>query len=164
MIDQQKVFVQIALNNWNLQISRADKVFNSYNDNDFFKEVAPNKNRIIYLYGHLAIYHDLLKETLGIGSSKYSSLVPIFLQHPDSPDAEMPSVGELKALWADVHNELNTLFINLPIEEWFKRHNAMTNADFEIDPTRNRLSVLINRGNHVAYHLGQVALLKPEID
>lgn len=164
MIDQQKVFVQIALNNWNLQISRAEKVFNGYSEKDFFKEVAPNKNRIIYLYGHLAIYHDLLKETLGIGSSKYSSLAPIFLQNPDNPEAKMPSVEELKALWADVHGELNALFINLPTVEWFKRHNAMTDADFEKDPTRNRLSVLINRGNHVAYHVGQAALLKPEID
>ncbi len=161
-MEQQKVFVQIALNNWNLQISRAEKVFNSYSESEFFKEVAPGKNRVVYLYGHLAVYHDLLKETLGIGSSKYSSLMPIFLHNPDNREAEMPSVKELKALWVDVHSELNTLLTNMPTEDWFKRHNAMTDADFEKDPTRNRLSVLINRGNHVAYHVGQVALLKPE--
>jgi hypothetical protein len=161
-MDQQKLFVQIGLHSWNTQISRAEKVFNSYSDNEFYKQIAPGKNRIIYLYGHLAIYHDLLKETLGLGTSKYAYLAPIFLQNPDNVEAEMPSIEELKAIWNEVHDELKVLFANLAPGEWFKRHNAITDADFEKDPSRNRLSVVLTRANHVAYHLGQVVLVKPE--
>ncbi|TWI97512.1 DinB family protein [Mucilaginibacter frigoritolerans] len=161
-MDQQKLFVQIALHSWNTQIARAEKVFNSYSESEFYKQIAPGKNRIIYLYGHLAVYHDLLKETLGLDTGKYSVLSPLFLQNPDNQESEMPPVKELKAIWNEVHCDLKELFNNVAPEDWFKRHNAMTDADFEKDPSRNRLSVVLNRANHVAYHLGQVVLVKPE--
>jgi hypothetical protein len=161
-MDQQKLFVQIALHSWNTQITRAEKVFNDYSDSDFLKQIALGKNRIIYLYGHLAVYHDLLKETLGLGKSKYASLAPLFLQNPDNQESELPSIEELKAIWNEVHGDLKELFNNMAPEDWFKRHNAMTDADFEKDPSRNRLSVILNRANHLAYHLGQVVLVKPE--
>jgi len=160
-MDQQQLFIKMGLASWNLQITRAEKIFNSYNDAEFYEPVAQGKNRIIYLYGHLATYHDALKETLGIGKRTRYDLDSIFLQNPDNKDAKMPTLTELKEYWKTVHNELAELFVNLPAGEWFKRHNAMTDEDFEKDPSRNRLSVLLNRANHVAYHIGQVNLLKP---
>jgi len=51
------------------------------------------------------------------------------------------------------------LIKELPEELWLARHNAMTDEDFEANPLRNRLSVLINRTNHFHYHLGQLRLL-----
>jgi len=151
----------MALHSWNTQIARAEKVFNSYSEAEFFEPVAPGKNRIIYLFGHLATYHDLLKETLGIGKQARPELIPLFLQKPDSNDNAYPSVAELKVYWESVHTELKDLFSGLTAEEWFKRHNAMTDEDFVKDPSRNRLSVVLNRANHVAYHIGQINLLKP---
>jgi hypothetical protein len=161
-MDQQQLFVKMALHNWNTQIARAEKIFNSYTEKEFYKEIAPGKNRIIYIYGHLAAYHDILKETLGIGERSYSGLAAMFLQHPDSPTVSYPSLNDLSSIWKDVHEHLKQLFNDLPVEDWFKRHSAMTDEDFEADPSRNRLSVLLNRTNHVAYHLGQVILVKPE--
>ena len=35
-------------------------------------------------------------------------------------------------------------------EAWFARHESMTDADFEKDPTRNKLAVLVNRTNHLS--------------
>ena len=35
----------------------------------------------------------------------------------------------------------------------------MTDADFAANPLRNRLAVLLSRTGHVAYHLGQCALV-----
>ncbi|MDB5139785.1 MAG: hypothetical protein JWR12_1701 [Mucilaginibacter sp.] len=160
-MDQQQLFVQMALLSWNTQLKRAEKVFNSYSKDEFYLPVAPGKNRIVYLYGHLAAYHDMLKETLGIGKQNRPDLAVIFLQSPDNHSTEFPSIEELKAYWAEVHDELNTLFDQFSAADWFKRHNAMTDEDFEKDPSRNRLSVLLNRANHVAYHVGQVALVKP---
>lgn len=160
-MDQQQLFVQMALHSWNTQIARAEKVFNSYSEAEFFQPVAPGKNRIIYLFGHLATYHDLLKETLGIGRQMRPELIAPFLQNADNHSNVYPSVTELKAYWENVHTELKDLFSNLTAEEWFKRHNAMTDEDFVKDPSRNRLSVVLNRANHVAYHIGQINLLKP---
>lgn len=151
----------MGLASWNLQIGRAEKVFNSFSDDDFYKPVAPGKNRIIYLYGHLATYHDALKETLGLGKRSKPEYAPLFLQNPDNPEATYPTVAELKAYWQGIHSELAALFVSLPPAGWFQRHDAMTDEDFAKDPTRNRLSVLLNRANHVAYHTGQVNLVKP---
>jgi len=36
----------------------------------------------------------------------------------------------------------------------------MTDEDLAKDPGRNKLSVLINRTNHMAYHIGQLVLYK----
>jgi len=160
-MDQQQLFVKMGLASWNLQIARAEKIFNAYTDAEFYEPVAPGKNRIIYLYGHLAAYHDALKETLGFGKRTRYDLYTVFLQNSDNKDSEIPSLIELKEYWKTVHSELAELFVNLPADEWFKRHNAMTDEDFEKDPSRNRLSVLLNRANHVAYHIGQVNLVKP---
>ena len=86
-----------------------------------------------------------------------------FLQNPDDLQADMPSVAELREFWNNIHLELEELFASLSAEDWFKRHNAMSDEDFEKDPSRNRLSVLLNRTNHMAYHLGQVKLVRPEV-
>jgi hypothetical protein len=34
----------------------------------------------------------------------------------------------------------------------------VSDADFGVNPLRNRLAVLLSRTEHIAYHLGQVAL------
>jgi len=159
-MDQQQLFVKMGLASWNLQIDRATKVFDAFSDEELYTPVAPGKNRIIYLYGHLATYHDALKETLGLGKWDKPQYAAIFLQNPDNVEADLPSVAELKTYWQTVHAELNELFVNLPAADWFKRHNAMTDEDFEKDPLRNRLSVVLSRANHVAYHIGQVKLVK----
>ena len=48
----------------------------------------------------------------------------------------------------------------MPADKWFTRHESMTDADFEKDPARNKLSVLLNRTNHLAYHFGQIRPVK----
>ena len=160
-MDQQQIFVQMALQSWNIQIARAEKAFSGYSDIEFYNPVAPGKSRIIYLYGHLAVIHDALKETLGLGKRSRPELAALFLQNADNPQATIPALSELKEYSNSVHGELKELFSVLSPEDWFKRHNAMTDEDFAKDPTRNRLSVLLNRTNHIAYHLGQLALAKP---
>ena len=161
-MDQVSLTVNMALNGWNAQISRADQVFNSFSESEFYKPIAPGKNRIIYLFGHLAAYHDALKDTLGLGHRERPELYTTFLKNSDDINAVMPSVTELRQYWTLVHNQLQDLFTGLSAQDWFARHNTMTDEDFLKDPSRNRLSVLLNRTNHVAYHLGQVRLVKPE--
>ena len=162
-MDQASLLVQMAIAGWKTQISRATQTFDAFSDEEFFLQVSPGKNRIIYLYGHLASYHDALKETLGIGKRHRPELHAAFLQNPDDRDALMPSVAELREFWNSIHSELDELFALLSPEEWFQRHNAMTDEDFFKDPIRNKLSVLLNRTSHVAYHLGQVKLVKPRL-
>ncbi|RWY46003.1 DinB family protein [Mucilaginibacter gilvus] len=154
-----QLFVKMALQGWNTQVTRAEKYFNALSEADFQKTVAPGKNRIIYLYGHLTSYHGLLSETLGLGQAMYPELAPVFLRTPDGPLVNAYPVEKLREYWHEVHDRLTELFNALPAEDWFKRHNAMTDEDFANDPTRNRLSVLLSRTNHIAYHFGQLVLV-----
>jgi len=159
-MDQQTVLTKIALNAWQIQTDRATKFINESSDELLLKEIAPGKNRGIYLMGHLIAIHDALPEILGFGKKAYPDLGAIFITAPDKTIDKIPTVSELRDMWASVHDRLKNEFSKMPAEKWFTRHESMTDADFEKDPARNKLSVLVTRTNHLAYHFGQLRLLK----
>ncbi|MXV14844.1 DinB family protein [Hufsiella ginkgonis] len=160
-MDQQELFVKMAVHAWNVQIGRAEKMFNAFSDDDFYREIAPGKNRIIYLYGHLIAIHDAIKDILVLGDRRHADMDDPYIKKPEDKSLTVPSLAEMKQYWAEVHAELAALFQALPAAEWFTRHKAMSDEDFVKDPSRNKLSVLMNRTSHVAYHLGQIVLVKP---
>jgi hypothetical protein len=150
----------MALNAWQIQADRTTKFINECSDELLLKEIAPGKNRGIYLVGHLAAIHDAIPEILGFGKKVYPELAPIFITAPDKTVDKIPTMAELRAIWTSVHDRLKNEFSKIPAESWFTRHESMTDADFEKDPARNKMSVLLNRTNHFAYHFGQLRLLK----
>jgi hypothetical protein len=159
-MDQVAVLTKTALNTWQIQVDRCTQFLNSLTDEELMKEVAPGKNRGIYLVGHLAAVHDALPEILGIGKKEYPELQAVFLQAPDKTIKQTPSISELRQIWTKVHTRLQNEFAKMPANAWFKRHESMTDADFEKDPARNKMSVLCTRTAHLAYHFGQLRLLK----
>lgn len=46
------------------------------------------------------------------------------------------------------------------VDDWLKKHTAVSDEDFSKNPTRNRLAVFLNRTNHASFHTGQIALTK----
>ena len=159
-MDQKTILTQIVLNTWQNQVDRCTAFVNSLTDQEFMKEVAPGKNRGIYLVGHLAAIHDAMPEILGFGKRAYPELHSVFINEADRAIEKIPSVAELKNIWTAVHERLKNEFAKMSAESWFSRHESMTDADFEKDPTRNKLSVLNTRTAHLAYHCGQLRLLK----
>ena len=71
----------------------------------------------------------------------------------------MPDAATLRNEWKKSNEVLTKLFASMTPADWFARHTAMTDEDLAKEPGRNKLSVLINRTNHVAYHLGQLVLV-----
>ena len=157
-MEEQQIFVRMAIKAWDTQIGRADKFFSSVSDESMFKEVAPGKNRIIYLLGHLIVANDSMISIFGLGERKYAHLEEAFMTHPDKSDLDMPEISVLRNDWAKSNRILSDYFSKLTTGEWMSRHTVMTDEDFAKDPGRNKLSVLLNRTNHVAYHLGQLVL------
>jgi hypothetical protein len=158
--DQQQLFVKMALDAWNIQIDRTNKLFNSLSDDQLGQEVAPGRNTGIYLLGHLTAVHDALFPLLGLGEKLYPQLDDIFIKNPDKSGLGKPETKELRNYWNEVNEKLEKNFSNFSIEEWFQRHTAISEADFEKEPHRNRLNVLLNRTSHLANHLGQLIFLK----
>ena len=139
-------------------MERADKIFSRLMEDELLREVAPGKNRVIYLWGHLIAIHDAMFPILGLGPRLHPDLDAIFVDNPDKAVAEIPSAGQLKQYWDEVNGELFSQFQNLSPDEWLLRHRAMSEEDYAKDPARNRLAVLLNRTNHLSYHVGQVTL------
>jgi uncharacterized damage-inducible protein DinB len=150
--------VKVAINSWRLVLERADKTFTQLTPDQLLNEVAPGKNRIIYLWGHLTAVHDRMFSILGLGDRLHPELDAVFIDNPDKAVAEMPSATQLKQCWDEVNEKLASQFQALSPDEWLLQHRAMSDEDYAKDPTRNRLAVLLSRTNHLSYHLGQVAL------
>jgi hypothetical protein len=151
-----------ALLAWKQQLEQAQKLFAPLSDEQLKKEIAPGKNRLIYLYGHLAGVHDRMRPLLGIGPQLHPQLDKPFLFEKDRvvDDAELPSASDLKRMWDEVHSSLNDAFDKFTAEDWTSKHTSVSDEDFAKNPLRNRLAVLLSRTSHIAYHLGQTALAK----
>ena len=148
----------MAIKAWNTQISRADKFFNSVTDADFSKEIAPGKNRISYLLGHLITVNEGMISLFSLGDRSYQAWDEAFIKNPDRTIANTPDAATLRKAWKESNERLSSLFSKMPVESWFGRHTSMTDEDLVKEPSRNKLSVLLNRTSHVAYHLGQLVL------
>jgi hypothetical protein len=126
---------------------------------ELLQEIAPARNRLIYLWGHLIGMHDRMIVLLGLGDRIKPELDAIFLAAPDRA-SELPTVAELRESWKQVHDRLNQGVAKLSARQWFEKHTAVSDEDFAKDPLRNRLSILLTRTNHLSYHLGQAALVR----
>ncbi|MFZ6013294.1 MAG: DinB family protein [Bacteroidota bacterium] len=157
---QSQVFINMALKAWDVQVSRADKFFNSLDDESLSKEIAPGKNRITYLLGHLVAVNDGMISLFGLGQRSFAHLDEAFVKNPDRSNLPTPDAATLKQNWKSSNEQLSALFAKMTPEEWFGRHNSMTDEDLVNEPGRNKLSVLMNRTSHLAYHLGQLVLAK----
>lgn len=156
----QQLSVTVAINSWKLVAERAGKTFSNFTEDELLKEVAPGKNRIIYIWGHLIATHDAMFSILGLGPRLHPELDAIFISHPDETAAQLPCAGELRKYWDEVNSKLLSQFATFSADEWLQRHHAMSEEDYAKDPTRNRLAVLLSRTNHMSYHLGQVILAR----
>jgi uncharacterized damage-inducible protein DinB len=154
----QKLSVQVAINSWRLVLERTNKIFSALTEDELLKEVAPGRNRLIYLWGHLTAIHDAMFPILGLGERLRPELDAIFVSSPDKTGAQLPPAGELRKYWDEVNTKLLAQFTTLSADEWLQRHYAASEEDYAKDPTRNRLAVLLSRTNHMSYHLGQITL------
>jgi uncharacterized damage-inducible protein DinB len=150
--------VKVAINSWRLVVERADETFSQLTEDQLLREVAPGKNRVVYLLGHLVAVHDRMFSILGLGPRLHPDLDAVFIDNPDRAVSEKPSAGQLKQYWHEVNETLLLQFQSLSADEWLLQHRSMSEEDYAKDPTRNRLAVLLSRTNHLSYHLGQVML------
>jgi hypothetical protein len=159
-METKDLFIDMALKAWYIQLARTSELINGFTDEQWWGEIAPGRNRGIYLVGHLIAIHDAMNDILGLGQRLHPELEEAFVKNPDKTGFDMPSIELLKQYWKDVHENLSSQFQKMDADEWFKKHNAVTEELFAKEPTRNKLNVLINRTNHAAFHLGQLRLLK----
>ncbi|MEO6838228.1 MAG: DinB family protein [Ginsengibacter sp.] len=158
-----ELLIKMITDSWQGQLIATNKIFDNLSDEDLMNEVAPGRNRGIYLLGHLTAVHDLMLPLLRFGEAKYPELQPIFLKSPDKAVDAIPSALQLRQQWKEVNEILSNHIKNLPADEWFTRHSNISEEDFIKEPHRNRLNVLLGRTIHLSNHRGQLLLLKKKI-
>jgi hypothetical protein len=155
----EQALVTSTLNSWKSAIERADKLFLPLTEAQLQQEVAPGKNRLIYLWGHLTAVHDRMLPLLDLGPRLYLELDTPFLTNPDRAVPDPPTGEEIKDFWKEVNSKLLAGFESLSPSEWLMRHTSVSEDDFAKDPSRNRFSILLSRTCHLTFHLGQTALI-----
>ena len=151
-------FVALGLKSWKTQIDRADKLFGSLSSEEVLREIAPGRNRVLYLWGHLTAIHDAMLPLLGMGERLYPEFDVAFVSNPDKSQAAIPSHEQVRQAWTTVNGELSKRFEKMSQPDWLQRHAAVSEEDFAKDASRNRFAVLLSRTNHLSYHLGQAVL------
>lgn len=150
--------VDSALRTWKQNVDRTSSFFTPLTDEQLLLEVAPGRNRLIYLWGHLAASNDSLLPLLGLGQRLHPELDAAFLTGPDRAVPDTLSAADLKRIWTEIHEALWTGFSGLSASDWLQKHASVSVEDFRLQPHRNRFTVLQSRISHIGYHMGQAVL------
>jgi hypothetical protein len=150
--------VATSVQAWKQNVERAEKRFFPLDDEQLGKAVAPGKNRLIYLWGHLVGVHDGMLPLLALGPRRFPELEAIFVTASDRAVEELPGAAQLKSMWDEVHAALLTGWRDWTAADWAAPHTAVSAEDFAANPLRNRLAILLSRTSHMSYHLGQAQL------
>jgi DinB superfamily len=160
MENKNNLAVKIVFDGFKSNLKRATKLLNELTEKDLLQEIVIFKNTGHYVLGHLIAIHDNMLPLLGLGDSLYPELADVFIKNPDKSELQKPSITHLRIQWDEVHQVLLTKLASLTTEQWFEKHTAVSDEDFVKEPQRNRLNVVLSRGNHLSYHIGQIILLK----
>jgi len=159
-MEPQQMLVKMALQSWDAEVKKMSAVFDGLSDEHIQEAIAPGRNRAIYLLGHMTAVHDRMLPLLGFGDRLYPHLDEPFINNPDKVITDLPPVQELRNNWRHVNVLLKEHFQELGATEWLQRHMNVSDEDFVHEPHRNKMSVLLSRTNHMASHMGQLALMK----
>lgn len=154
-----EICIKMVLDRWYGSLKNFDQHLDSLTDETLLKEIAPGKNRGIYLLGHLIAVHDDMIKLLDMGEKLFPELNEPFLKNADKVATEIPTVSELRTFWKKQCEALQQKIDDLKTEDWFEKHTAVSTEDFAREPHRNKLNIIITRTSHLQYHTGQLVLL-----
>lgn len=156
----ETILIKMVLDAWSTHIKRTDELFNSLSHEQLIMEIAPGRNRGVYLLGHLAAVHDRILPLLELGNPLYPELWNPFVERPDKEVFELPATQTLLQYWKEINTNLAGNISSLSPAAWYQKHTSVSAEDFAKEPHRNKLNIIVNRTNHLANHLGQLLLLK----
>ena len=149
-----------VLSSWKLVINRFNKTLSELSDEHLQRQVAPGRNRVFYLLGHLTAIHDRMFPLLSLGDRLHPELDDAYITNADKVLVDPLSAIELRKAWNEVNDKLTAAFERFTLEDWLQKHAAVSDEGFIKDPMRNRLAVVINRTSHASFHSGQAIFAK----
>jgi hypothetical protein len=159
-MNSNQTMVRMVFDRWHALIKNFSTSLEALSDVQLQQEIAPGRNRGIYLLGHLVAVHDDMISLLDFGDKLYPELRKPFIESADKAVADIPSAQELRAAWNTMNETLNKHFDKMQVEDWFEKHTVVSAEDFAKEPHRNKLNIILTRASHLAYHHGQFILIK----
>ena len=150
--------IEICLLQWDAFNRRAQKTLEAIKVENFNLPIVPGGNSPSWIMGHLADTEDALLELFGIRERMFPELAKIYHHDRATNQTGHLSKEELTVKWRDISTELDKAFKAMSESDWHGRHTAVSEEDFNKEPQRNKLNVLLSRVTHKASHLGQIGL------
>src|SRR5258708_4181358 len=119
MTNEQRL-IDGALRAWKVNEERIDRFFGPLSEEQLQQEIMPGRNRLIYLWGHIAAVNDALFPLLGLGPKRYPDLDTMFLKNPDRTVPEIYSGREVAAAADEINRGLWTAFTQWTTDEWLR--------------------------------------------
>src|SRR5579859_3818589 len=113
-----KLLVNTVIASWKQIVNRLDERFAPLDDEQLQKQIAPNKNRLFYLLGHLTAVHDRVLPLLGIGDRQHLELDDTYLSNPDRTISDPLSAADLKKAWSEVNAAITSAVEKFSVEDW----------------------------------------------
>src|SRR5262245_60475533 len=98
--------IDSALRVWKSNADRIDTFFGARSPEQLEQEVAPGRNRLIYLWGHIAAVNDGLFPLLGLGPRLYPEMEVMFIANPERASITAYSAEQVKQAWNQIHGRL----------------------------------------------------------
>jgi uncharacterized damage-inducible protein DinB len=155
---QLKQVIGQVITFWRDNNKQITDFFNKHADDVYANNVAPGRNTGIYLLAHLVAVSDGLFPILGLGGKHYPEL-EVFIRESETNAGPQPTLADLKAKWDEINTKLEAEFAKQTSDWWLDRHMNVSEADFALEPNRNKLNVLLSRASHENYHRGQLVFL-----
>jgi len=95
--------IDSALRAWKSNADRIDKFFGALSPEQLEQEIAPGRNRLIYLWGHIAALNDRLFPLVGLGPKLYPEMEVMFIANPDRAAITVYSAEQLKQAWNQIN-------------------------------------------------------------
>src|SRR5437899_12130032 len=119
-------YVALGLKVWKAQLDRADKLFGGLSSEEVLREIAPGRNRLLYLWGHLTAVHDAMLPLLGLGDRFHREFDVAFISNPDKSQAAIPSHQQVRYAWETINAELRTGLEKLSSSDGLQQHTAVS--------------------------------------
>src|ERR1700733_5423520 len=94
-----QTMLKMVFDRWHGSLKNWDALLTAITDEQLQKEIAPGKNRGIYLLGHLIAVHDDMLVLLDMGDKLYPELHEPFIKSADKTVSQLPSTAELRSFW-----------------------------------------------------------------
>src|SRR5260370_7724712 len=106
VMDIGKLLSQTVLNSWKSVNRGVRELIAQLSEEQIQGEIAPGRNRALYIVGHLTAVSDRMLPLLGISERRFPNLDSVYLEHPDRTEEDPLAPTELKAAWQDLATRL----------------------------------------------------------